>query len=107
MGIRYELDEMSPIIALWRDQAIAKVDAPEMELGYEGVLMNTAIAEAEDSVAMATAMNLAVAGIVVAAASNNLIKGFYAFSIAGGKTGRQALFLLAAFAALGLLPLAF
>jgi thiazole synthase len=31
-----------------------------MELGYEGVLMNTAIAEAEDSVAMATAMNLAV-----------------------------------------------
>lgn len=31
-----------------------------MELGFEGVLMNTAIAEAEDSVAMATAMNLAV-----------------------------------------------
>src|SRR6266446_3032085 len=31
-----------------------------MELGYEGVLMNTAIAEAEDSVAMATAMKLAV-----------------------------------------------
>src|SRR6476469_4546855 len=31
-----------------------------MELGYEGVLMNTAIAEAEDAVEMATAMNLAV-----------------------------------------------
>src|ERR1700742_3313654 len=31
-----------------------------MELGYDGVLMNTAIAEAEDSVMMATAMNLAV-----------------------------------------------
>ncbi len=31
-----------------------------MELGYDGVLMNTAIAEAEDSVAMATAMKLAV-----------------------------------------------
>src|SRR6204780_3255439 len=30
-----------------------------MELGYDGVLMNTAIAEAEDSVAMATAMKLA------------------------------------------------
>src|SRR6202035_4280123 len=28
-----------------------------MELGYEGVLMNTAIAEAEDAVEMATAMN--------------------------------------------------
>src|SRR5712671_2865197 len=31
-----------------------------MELGYDGVLMNTAIAEAEDAVTMATAMNLAV-----------------------------------------------
>src|ERR1700709_2193722 len=31
-----------------------------MELGYDGVLMNTAIAEAEDAVSMATAMNLAV-----------------------------------------------
>jgi thiazole synthase len=31
-----------------------------MELGYDGVLMNTAIAAAEDSVAMATAMKLAV-----------------------------------------------
>jgi thiazole synthase len=31
-----------------------------MELGYEGVLMNTAIAEAEDAPRMATAMRLAV-----------------------------------------------
>src|SRR5258706_11604149 len=31
-----------------------------MELGYDGVLMNTAIAEAEDAVSMATAMKLAV-----------------------------------------------
>jgi thiazole synthase len=31
-----------------------------MELGYEGVLMNTAIAEAEDAEQMARAMNLAV-----------------------------------------------
>src|SRR5580698_1854883 len=31
-----------------------------MELGYEGVLMNTAIAEADDAVEMATAMNLGV-----------------------------------------------
>src|SRR5271169_706787 len=31
-----------------------------LELGYDGVLMNTAIAEAGDSVAMATAMRLAV-----------------------------------------------
>src|ERR1700688_2825915 len=31
-----------------------------MELGYDGVLMNTDIAEAEDAITMATAMNLAV-----------------------------------------------
>jgi thiazole synthase len=31
-----------------------------MELGYDGVLLNTAIAEAEDPVSMATGMNLAV-----------------------------------------------
>jgi thiazole synthase len=31
-----------------------------MELGYDGVLLNTAVAEAEDSVAMATAMRHAV-----------------------------------------------
>src|SRR6202167_5184000 len=31
-----------------------------MELGYDGLLMNTAIAEAEDAVTMATAMKLAV-----------------------------------------------
>src|ERR1700742_5098985 len=31
-----------------------------MELGFDGVLMNTAIAEAEDAVSMATAMKLAV-----------------------------------------------
>lgn len=54
-----------------------------------------------------TPVGLAAGGIIVAAASNNLIKGFYAYSFAGGKTGRQALVLLAAFAALGLLPLAF
>ncbi|HLH39062.1 MAG TPA: thiazole synthase [Bryobacteraceae bacterium] len=34
--------------------------AMAMELGYDGVLMNTAIAEAEDSVEMARAMKLAV-----------------------------------------------
>jgi thiazole synthase len=31
-----------------------------MELGYDGVLLNTAVAEAEDSVAMAAAMRHAV-----------------------------------------------
>ena len=48
---------------------------------------------------------LASAGLVIAAASNNLAKGFYAFFLAGGRCGRQALLLLAALALVGLLPL--
>jgi uncharacterized membrane protein (DUF4010 family) len=48
---------------------------------------------------------VAAAGLVIAAASNNLAKGFYAFFLAGGRCGRQALLLLAALAVVGLLPL--
>jgi uncharacterized membrane protein (DUF4010 family) len=55
----------------------------------------------------ATAMNVAAGGIAIAASSNNLVKGFYAYGFADRKTGLQALGLLALFAALGLLPLAF
>jgi uncharacterized membrane protein (DUF4010 family) len=59
------------------------------------------------SAGTATPMMVAVGGIVVAASSNNLVKGFYAFGFADRKTGRQALALLALFAAVGLLPLLF
>jgi len=53
----------------------------------------------------ALTLALAAAGLVIAAASNNLAKGFYAFFLAGGRCGRQALLLLAALALVGLLPL--
>lgn len=52
-----------------------------------------------------TPLKVAAAAVLIAAASNNLMKGIYAFSLADRKTGRQALFLLAALAALGLVPL--
>jgi uncharacterized membrane protein (DUF4010 family) len=52
-----------------------------------------------------TAMSLAVAGIVVAAASNNFAKAFIAFGLADRKTGIQSLVLMLALTALGLLPL--
>jgi uncharacterized membrane protein (DUF4010 family) len=52
-----------------------------------------------------TAMGLAVAGIVVAAASNNFAKAFLAYALADSKTGRQSLVLMLALTALGLLPL--
>ena len=59
------------------------------------------------SAGAATPLGVAAAGVIVAAASNNAVKGFYAFSFADRKTGLQALGLLLALAVLGLVPLAF
>jgi uncharacterized membrane protein (DUF4010 family) len=52
-----------------------------------------------------TALGVAAAAVLIAAASNNLIKGIYAFSLADRKTGIQSLAFLAGLAALGLAPL--
>ena len=52
-----------------------------------------------------TPLSLAGAGVVVAAASNNLVKGIYSLVLAGGRCGRQGFLLLTALALLGLLPL--
>jgi thiazole synthase len=49
-----------------------------MELGYDGLLMNTAIAEAEDAVAMATAMKLAVQAGRLAYLAGRMPKKLYA-----------------------------
>ena len=53
----------------------------------------------------ATPLAVAAAGIVIAAASNNLVKGLYALSFADRGTGRQSLALLACLALMGLVPL--
>jgi thiazole synthase len=52
--------------------------AVAMELGYEGVLMNTAIAVAEDSLKMATAMKLAVEAGRLAYLAGRMPKKLYA-----------------------------
>jgi uncharacterized membrane protein (DUF4010 family) len=52
-----------------------------------------------------TPLNVAAAAVLIAAASNNLIKGIYAYSLADRQTGIQSLSLLTALAALGLVPL--
>jgi thiazole synthase len=49
-----------------------------MELGYDGVLLNTAVAEAEDSVAMATAMRHAVEAGRLAYLAGRMPKRLYA-----------------------------
>jgi uncharacterized membrane protein (DUF4010 family) len=52
-----------------------------------------------------TTIALAAAGILIATASNNVMKAIYAFSFADRKTGAQSLTLLLVFALLGLAPL--
>lgn len=52
-----------------------------------------------------TSISLAGGAIAIAAASNNLIKGIYAYWFADRSTGVQGLVLLTALALLGLLPL--
>jgi uncharacterized membrane protein (DUF4010 family) len=52
-----------------------------------------------------TPLKVAGAAVLIAAASNNLMKGIYAYSLADRKTGTQSLALLTALAALGLVPL--
>ena len=52
-----------------------------------------------------TTLKGAGVAVLIAAASNNFIKGIYAYSLADQKTGIQSLALLTALAALGLVPL--
>jgi uncharacterized membrane protein (DUF4010 family) len=52
-----------------------------------------------------TLLPVAATAVLIAAASNNLIKGLYSYSLADRKTGRQSLSLLLALAAAGLIPL--
>jgi uncharacterized membrane protein (DUF4010 family) len=52
-----------------------------------------------------TPLNVAAAAVAIAASSNNVIKGIYAFSLADRKTGIQSLIMLVTMAALGLIPL--
>jgi uncharacterized membrane protein (DUF4010 family) len=54
-----------------------------------------------------TAVDLAVAGIVIATASNNFLKGLYALAFGGRKAGLPGAELLWVLAALSLVPLLF
>jgi uncharacterized membrane protein (DUF4010 family) len=51
-----------------------------------------------------TPESLAAIGILVAASSNNVAKGIYAYAFADRKTGLQSLALLTGLAAMGLVP---
>jgi uncharacterized membrane protein (DUF4010 family) len=55
----------------------------------------------------ANAYPVAAAGILIAAASNNLVKGMYAFSLAPRATGLPSLMLLGALAIAGIVPVFF
>ena len=48
---------------------------------------------------------MAAGAILIAAASNNVVKGIYAYSLADRKTGAMSLTFLLSLAAAGLVPL--
>ena len=52
-----------------------------------------------------TPLKVAAGAVLIAAASNNLVKGIYSFSLADRKTGTQSLSMLIALAMAGLAPL--
>jgi uncharacterized membrane protein (DUF4010 family) len=52
-----------------------------------------------------TPVNVAAGAILIAAASNNIVKGIYAYSLADKKTGLQGLLFLVGLALAGLIPL--
>ena len=54
-----------------------------------------------------TPLAMASSGILIAASSNNVVKGVYAFFLSPGQTGMQSLGLLLCLAVLGLIPLYF
>src|SRR5467141_2802497 len=72
--------EMMTEVPLIVDAAVGTASdaAIAMELGYDGVLMNTAIAEAEDSEKMAEAMKLAVQAGRLAYLAGRMPKKLYA-----------------------------
>ena len=57
------------------------------------------------SAGLSTTLHLAAGSVAVSAASNNLVKGIYAYAFAKGTTGRWCLLFLGGLALLGLLPL--
>lgn len=84
-------------------------------LGHAGVRMLAAIMGVTDvdpfimgmtqAAGTLTPFKVAASAVIIAAASNNLIKGIYSYSLAGRKTGVQSLSLLIALALAGLIPL--
>jgi uncharacterized membrane protein (DUF4010 family) len=52
-----------------------------------------------------TPVSVAASAIVIAASSNNVAKGIYAYTLSGHQTGVQSLALLVGLALLGLVPL--
>jgi len=84
-------------------------------LGHAGVNILAAIMGVTDvdpfimgmtqSAGTLTPVKVAAEAVLIAAASNNLVKGIYSFSLADRQTGRQSLLLLVVLAVAGLVPM--
>ncbi|MBF0248835.1 MAG: thiazole synthase, partial [Alphaproteobacteria bacterium] len=78
VGIRLIIEQSTVPVLVDAGVGTASDAAVAMELGCDGVLMNTAIAEAKDPVKMARAMKLAVEAGRLAYQAGRMPKKFYA-----------------------------
>jgi thiazole synthase len=87
LGIRFILEAVSVPVIVDAGVGTASDAAATMELGVDGILMNTAIAKARDPVRMAEAMRLAVAAGRIAFEAGRMERRTYA-SPSSPSTGR-------------------
>lgn len=78
LNIRFILEKARVPVIVDAGVGTASDAAMAMELGVDGILMNTAIAEAQDPVAMATAMKWAVQAGRLAYCAGRMAKRLYA-----------------------------
>jgi thiazole synthase len=78
LGIRFILEAVSVPVIVDAGVGTASDAAATMELGVDGILMNTAIAKARDPVRMAEAMRLAVAAGRIAFEAGRMERRTYA-----------------------------
>ena len=78
LGIGFIMEAVSVPVIVDAGVGTASDAAATMELGVDGILMNTAIAKAQDPVRMATAMRLAVEAGRLAFEAGRMEKRAYA-----------------------------
>ena len=116
-GRQYDaaIEQLHKVLDLEPEFLPARTQLAVTYLGHAGVNILATIMGVTDvdpfilgmtqSAGTLTPLKVAATAVLIAAASNNVVKGIYSYSLADRQTGRQSLALLGALAVAGLLPL--